>query len=257
MENEIKIIGLKRKKNKYEVITNENNYVFFEDTIMKYYIFKDKVFLKADFETIIDDNQMIDLYQKAIKFISYQSRSRNEVEQYLKEKSDNINHQTQVIDKISSLGYLNDENFAQEVLDYEMRHQKGPKVVSQKLKQKGVSEDVIKEVLSKYDETIEIEIIKNIIDKMIRKNDDLPIKRQKDLLYAKLLGDGFHSSLIMDHLAKASLNDNSEETLMVEIEKLQRRYMNTSEAERKQKIIRSLMNKGYEYRSILSKLKEE
>ena len=53
--NEIKIIALEKKprSKKFKVITNEEDYNFSEEMLIKYHIFKDQVFTKKEFEKIL------------------------------------------------------------------------------------------------------------------------------------------------------------------------------------------------------------
>ncbi|MGD9604717.1 MAG: RecX family transcriptional regulator [Bacilli bacterium] len=257
MSNEIKILNVTKKKQKYAVETSKKTYLFHEDTIIQYYLFKDKVFTEDEFLSILDAEAIIDLYSKALKFLSYQSRSTKEMRTFLSSKTDNAEHQNEVLMKIQNLGYLDDEKFASDVLDYELRHQKGPKVIVNKLKQKGISDYIINKIVLKYDESQESIVLDDIVNKLSQRNQDEPLLKQKQIIFQKLLRDGFSQSLILDALSKVSFIDNSEQVLQNEIDKLQRRYQHLPSKEGNQKIIRHLMTKGYSYSIIQTKLKEK
>ncbi|HBP25378.1 MAG TPA: hypothetical protein DD618_00270 [Acholeplasmatales bacterium] len=133
MTDEIVILGLAKKKNKYQVLTSEKTFSFAEETVLKHLVFKDKVFSKSEFQAVLDDESQNDLLNKTLKFIGFQSRSVAEIKKYLNGKSENPAHRDAVLEKLHHLGYLNDEAFAANLLDYEIRSQKGPKSVEFKL----------------------------------------------------------------------------------------------------------------------------
>lgn len=256
MLNDVKIINIAKKKSKFAVETSQKTTLLHEDTILNFYIFKDKVFNEEEWKSVLDYEDMVSLFEKAMKFLSFQARSTSEIRAFLKSKSFNETHQEQVFLKIQNLGYLNDEKFANEMLDYEIRHQKGPQVVIQKLKQKHLSEALIQQILMKYDEEQERLIIEELVKKLSQKNQDVPLLKQKDLIIQKLLRDGFQQSLILESLSKVSFVDESLAKLPYEIEKLQRRYLDLPKKESDQKIIRHLLAKGFSFSQINDYLKQ-
>ena len=83
--NEIKIIALEKKprSKKYKVITNEENYNFSEEMLIKYHIFKDQVFTKKEFEKILDDSLVDDYFNKVINLLSISLKSESEIIKYI------------------------------------------------------------------------------------------------------------------------------------------------------------------------------
>ncbi len=256
MTNEIQILSLTKKKKKWIVETKEKKYSFHEDTVIKYYLFKDKSFTEEEWKQVLTYEAVADLMEKTLKFLSYQRRSTKEVQKFLSSKTDQPLFIEQVLMKIHQLGYLNDEKYAMEVLDYEKRHQKGPKVVFQKLQQKGLDETLINRVVLNYDDVTEQDILDEVLEKLVQKNQDQPVLKQKNIIMQKLLRDGFSQSLILEGLKKVSFLDKSANKLVLEIEKYQHRYQNLPNQERISKIIKHLMTKGYSYAQIREQLKQ-
>lgn len=256
MTDEIVILGVAKKKNKYQVLTSEKTYSFSEETILKNLVFKDKVFSRSEFQAVMDDESQNDLLNKTLKFITFQSRSVAEIKKYLNKKSDNPNHRRTVLEKLSLLGYLNDESFAANLLDYEIRSQKGPKSVEFKLKQKGISPEIIAKTLIAYDHSIETEIVKTAAEKLHERHLDEPISKQKQLIYQKLLRDGFSNSVISSVMSQLQFADNSDAKLQGEYQRMRMRYHSILPKEGKERIIRNLLAKGYAYGQILRIMKE-
>lgn len=261
MIKEIKILSIEKKKNKYqvEVLLDEKleKHNFSEETIIKYLIFKDKTFTDKEFETILNEEKLNVLFNKALKYLSYQSRSKEEMEKYLKEKEASVSQITTIIDKLTNLGYINDEDYINYCFDYVTRNLKGPEILAQKLKLKGIEEKLINDILKKYDEDLEREIALEVIQKQQTKNISLPKRKQKMNLYQKLLRDGFHNEIINSLINKIEFVDESDETLDNEIRKFRNKYNDISDYEVRTKLISKLLNKGYEYSQIISALNKD
>lgn len=252
IQSMIKIIDVKKSKNKYIVSTINKDYSFEEDTIIKYAIFKNKEFSEQEVENIIIDDQKNKILNIALYYLSFRSRSVFEVYSYLRKKEYSEELVLSLIDKLKVLEYLDDKVFSRELLDYHIRINKGPKVVIEKLKLKGIEEEVINETMVLYDNSIIKDVIKTIIEKNINKNIKEPIKKQKQKLYSKLIRDGFSGSIVFNMINQFEFIEDCEDNLIKEIEKSKKHYSKYDDKIMKSKVIASLLNKGYEY-SIIKK----
>lgn len=245
----------KTKKNKKILVeTSIGEYKLSEDTIIKFLVLKGKTFTLDEFNKIIDSEKTNDLFNKVLNYISYQMRSEYEIEKYLLDKDASSEEIVAIIEKLKEFGYLNDEELANYVFDLVVRNQKGPKVLENKLQEKRINSLIIKEYLEKYTYSLEYEVISSSLEKIKNRKSDEPIKKQKQSIYNKLLRDGFSSNVINNIISELKLIDNSSENLEKEIEKLLYKYRSLEKKEQKQKMIRSLINKGYEYSEIIKKL---
>jgi len=256
MLKKIEIIGLTKNKNKFKVMTSAGEYSFCEDTILKHYIFKGKSFSEEEFTKILDSEQVNNLFNKTLNFISYQIRSHKEIDEYLKKHQATSVQCEQIIDRLTSLGYLNDDMYALNMLDSICLKKKGPLFLVQKLKEKGIAETIITNVLQSYPIDLQLELALEITKNQLQKKNYLPEKKQKQNLYEKLLRDGFGSDVISRVLSQVEFVDESDETLAKEITRLQIKYRDIDEKTVDMKIIANLMGKGYEYSRIVKKIKE-
>ena len=246
----ITIVEVKKNRKKYLVSTLNNDYSFEEDTIIKYGIFKNKEFTKDELENIIRDDQKNKILNIALFYLSFRNRTVFEVYTYLRKKDYSEQLVLSIIDRLKDLEYLNDRSFSLELIDYYIRINKGPKVIIEKLKQKGIDELIINETMVLYDDETVKNVIQTIIEKNINNNIQEPIKKQKQKLYNKLLRDGFSGSVILSMINQFEFIEDYEENLIKEIEKSKKRYSKYDEKIMKNKIITSLLNKGYEYNVI-------
>lgn len=250
-ENNIKIIRVSEAKKKYLVVTSDGDYTFSEDTIIKYLVFQDKVFSKKEFSEIIDFEETNILFSKALNFLSYGFRSEKEIERYLAEKKAKVTQIKEIITRLKKLNYIDDEALANNMLDYCYRTLKGPNVLSQKLFQKGISENLIKKTINSYTLEKQEEVIDIIITKFIEKESNLPIRMQKTKLMKKLITSGFEMSIIMEKTKQNIFTNNSKDLLEKEYKTAVNKYRNIeNEYERKTKIVNYLLRKGYEYSEI-------
>lgn len=248
MKSSITIDSIEKKKSKYLVTTNDGVYDFDEDTIIKYYVFKDKVFSKAEFSLILESVDINKAMNKVINYLSFKSRTIHEINVYLKDfVSKDI-----VIEKLIKLGYLNDDTYAKSYLDYCIRNKKGPLFFENKLISKGVDKKYIIKYKDLFTDQIQLDIITNITTAFTLKNNTKPIIKIKTTLINKLLRDGFDKDNIYSVINKYEFIDNSYDSLIKDYEKklLQLSSRDLTDKEIKQKMITYLINKGYDYSKI-------
>lgn len=244
------VLNVRKLKLRYKVETTRNKYYFSEETIIKYSIFKEREFTKEEFEEIAIEEEKNSFLNKAINYLSYQSRSINEVKKYLVNKDCSLELANNIILKIVELGYLNDEALANSILDYTMRTNKGPRILEQNLMKKELTEELIKATVNRYSVLEEQEILEDFLEKLLVKYKNYPVKKQKTLIYQKLLRDGFSNEVISYEMNKVNFIDESAEQLEKDIRKLLNKYDEITFKERSL-IINKLINKGYDYSKII------
>ena len=249
------VISVKKLKYKYKVETTENKYYFSEETILKYSIFKDREFDEAELKEIVFEEEKNNLINKAINYLSYQARSINEIRKYLIKNECNEAVLEDIVEKIISLGYLDDEALGVSLLDYSKRTLKGPRFLENKLKEKMLEEDLIKRLTKEYTLDAEEAVVNELFFKIGARYSKYPLRKQKELIYAKLVRDGFSSEVINSLLARAEFIDQSNDTLDNEFRKLINKFMTEDglDSSSKQKIIQRLLAKGYDYSLIKAK----
>lgn len=256
MSQKIKVLSVKKKRKKYKVETNLDSHTLEEDIIIKYNIFKDKEFEEKEFKKILEENKSVASFNQVLNYLSYRARSISEVKEYLVKKEVSKEDSESIIKRLIDLGYLNDEAFASYYLGYYQKMNKGPNYLKTKLFEKGIDKETIENCLVKYTLEAEVEIIALVLEKMKGKYSNLPIKKQKEKIQAKLIRDGFTFSVVNSYLRNLQLEENIEETLGKDLQKLIKKYQDLDKKEKKDKIIQNLLRKGYEYSSIKAIVEE-
>lgn len=253
IKNSIKIESIKKLKRPgfYSLITNEETITIADDVIVKYCLTKDLELDKEVFEEIKKYNEKNNFFLKAIHYIYYQMRSEYEVREYLQKNYVNDQDTDEIIDKLKELKFIDDNELCKLILESTINTLKGPNNFIQKVKQRKLDVN-LKDYL--YDKDIEEEVIQKVIVKNVSKKETLPLKKQKEQLYSKLIRDGFSNDLINHYINKVEFTDKSDISLDKELNKLMRKHQDLDDKTKKNKIINSLIKKGYSYTQINSKI---
>ena len=202
-------------------------------------------------------------YNKALDYLSYQLRTEKEISTYLKKLATPADDIADIIAKLHELNLLDDLAYAKSYVRTSANTtDKGPFVITQKLKQKGVSQALITEALTEFSLEQQVQNAVKIAQKFVAKNSSISFQALKTKLQQRLATKGFSSeviSLVMDELQLTKDEDQQAEALKKQAQKIWRRYQRFDEPERSFKLKQALYRKGFsltEIESYLQKLAE-
>lgn len=246
----IKKIELKRKK--YYVYTSEDDkpIPFTEDTIIKNRIMKGASFYPNDWKKIIEsiDNEL--MYDKVLKYIDYQPRTEAEVVNYLNEKKVNSDVILTLIRELKKSQFINDERFAKSYVTSAIRRKMGPLDIRMHLIQKGINENIIDNALEAYEDSEKLDNARNIAVKTIATCKGIPLLKQKECVYNKLLRFGYSYEIIKQATRDLEYKELDLELLKTEYEKLKEKDLDDKT------IVAKLAAKGYTYQEINQLVKD-
>lgn len=133
----------------YEVATSEGETLrVSEDLLVRFRLLKGKELSEEELKEI-KKSAGFDLgLQQAMNYISYQLRSEMEVRTYLKDKEIEKQDRDLVVERLKELNLIDDKNYGESYIRTQVRmSDKGPVVISQQLRKKGLKDPVIQEVL--------------------------------------------------------------------------------------------------------------
>jgi regulatory protein len=108
------------------------------------------------------------LYDRAIRYLSIRMRSELEMRQYLRRKEAEPEEIEALVERLKSMGYLNDEEFARHWRDdRRVIKKRSARVIGLELRQKGIEKDVITKVLAEEDGQ-EVQALQELIEKKRR-----------------------------------------------------------------------------------------
>ena len=259
-----KVVSLKKLKgDKYLVEIDKSGvkipHIINENTIVKYHILEGKEFSKDDYKRIIKDNEYEQLYQKAVSYISYQMRTISEVKKHLRKDIKNETIIQKVIDELKSNRYLNDLEYVKEYVTQRIEFDLvGPNYIKDKLISKGIHFDIIKDALVQYNDDLEYGKLFEIIKREIKYPQKKNFQKTYLALKKKCISKGFSLNIIESSLM--SLKDDikvmidEENLLKNDIMKERSRY-DLKDYTSKQKFIKKMIQKGYQYELVKKHVK--
>lgn len=252
----------KGKHGFYEVdLSNGETLRVSEDLLIKFRLLKG---MELDEKTIneINKNAHYDVgVQLALNYISYQLRSEKEVRSYLREREIPSLDREKIIAHLKDLTVLDDKIYGESYVRTQMRlSDKGPGVIKQQLRQKGLSPEVIENALWLYDEKTQFEVATHTAQKVLKKIHNKSFKETKQKLQLALRQKGFNGdivSAVLDSLSLEVDEETEKEALKKAGEKLWRRHQNKAPQIRNQKIKQSLYQKGFSLEEIQQFIDEQ
>lgn len=256
----MKITKLEKQKRLYllQIDQTEELYIT-EDTIVRYMLSKDMEITEEQLTQIKMFAQYSEAKNFALYYLSFKQRTKKEVTNYLKEKEFNDSTITQVLKELETQEWINETRYVETYLRQNLStSDKGPYVILQKLKEKGISEHLITAELEKTDFS---ELLTKLITKYVKKYQH---KVPKNKLFPKiqqtLTQKGFHYTDINKQLNKIELEyseDTQNQLLQKELVKLLKRYQRKySGYDLKQHLIQALLRKGFDYDDIKSTISQ-
>lgn len=226
-----------------------------ERVLLKFALFKGQSLDQALMDQITAYEVESKLYQKALNYLSFRMRSKQEMTTYLKKQAKvlDLPHQAcdHLVTQLESEGLLNDQVFAQMYLD-DAQHlnAKGPKLIEQDLRQKGVQAEIINHVLENYSEDQALANAHTLLDKYLRTKSKLSLQAAKDKAYQHLYQKGFTRDTIKKLLAEFDFQaylEDQDKVLAHQANKLLAKYQKKAQGyDLKQKLYLALRRKGFD-----------
>jgi regulatory protein len=215
-----KITTQKKLTGRFNIYVNDGSgekYAFSvdEDVLIKYQLKKGMELDEfTQIEVLYQDTVRKSL-SMAIQYLASRMRSEKEVKDYLKQKEVEESVVQEVIHRLYNLNYLNDEEFAIAFTRTQINTtDKGPNVIKQELKEKGINDSLIDKAIKEFSFDQELSKVLQLCHKAQNKkrNDSSFIFEQK--LKQTLQRKGYSFSIIdaaMSELKESISNDDMEQ----------------------------------------------
>ena len=236
-------------RNKYKVFFNNTDLILYEDIILKY-----DLLIKSDIDTdlldkIILENRNYEVYDLALSYIEVKMRNRRELYKYLINKGFEEEIVNKTLNKIEDLGLLDKKSYITAFINDKVNlSNDGP----YKIKNALLDLDFDEKDIDDYLYTIDREIWSNKLDKLINKKKSLMKSKSYYMFINKIKNDlfnlGYDKDMIDEKLSKIEYENGA-------IDKDYQKCFKKFNGD-KNKIINSLLRKGYSYEEINSKFKE-
>lgn len=151
----------------------------------------------------------IDWYDRCIKLLSFRPRSVSEIKEYLARKKVASADIQEIISRLLDEKFLDDHEFAVWWIEQRLTFRpKAPRIIAYELKQKGISQNVISEVLH-ISSGQELDMVIELAEKKWRILSRYPLLERKEKVLGYLFRRGF--SLDVAKKALSSVVDGSHE----------------------------------------------
>ncbi len=125
----------------------------------------------------------------ALNYVSYCARTANQVRTNLNRKGFGEKSIDHAIHKLTEYGYLNDKDYAERYAT-DVSKKYGPRMISAKLTQKGVSKDIVEQATEGV-ACDQLENARALYDKLNAKYDGIDKYKKRQKIYAALMRRGF------------------------------------------------------------------
>lgn len=204
------VVSITKKGNNVLIVFDDDS-----NMLLNYNVFIDSMLRRNDevnpkyIDELKTKNEFYRIKYSALNFLGRRSHSQRELYQKLTKKGfDKILCQN-VLEKLSEINLINDNDFAEKFAEEKIKRGKsGINKIKSELIKKGISKNIIQIIEQKYQSNDEI--IENIsilavkkIEFMKKKETDK--RKLKSKLYTYLLGKGFTSGQVSEALNKLSI----------------------------------------------------
>lgn len=244
----------------YEVTIQEESLIthiltVHEEIVLKYRLVAGKELDEAIYEELQSKLDLGRAYQYALNILSRKSYTTAEIYQKLEQKEYEPLMIKEVLERLTNVGLLNDEQYA---ISYISHHaimgKKGPSSLSQELLRKGISSRLIENNLKLYNTEAQLENAVKLANQVIKSNTKYGPHFVKQKVSQHLMTKGFSRGIIGQVMNEIVFEDEeSDQSILIkEMEKLFRKYKALSGYDKKLKITNALMRKGFNYDDISS-----
>lgn len=247
MENQIVKIEKVASKGKKYIVTvdiNDEEYKFSENQIVENRIIKGAIFTLEEWDQIVKGQNKSILFDQMLHFIDYKLRTEKEVVEKLISKKATEEEIKVVIERLKSIGYIDDERYTTLFIQDSIRDYKGPYLIKFTLEQKGVDSSLINDALSNYPNEVFEENALELAKRYQKSVLNHPVNKQKELIMQKLARNGFNMDIINRVGRQLEFDNDDLDKLCEEYDKV---YSKTND---QNKTITSLLQKGYRYEDI-------
>ncbi|CAH0347636.1 recombination regulator RecX [Bacillus sp. CECT 9360] len=245
-----KITTQKKRKDRYNIYLDEE-YAFSvdEEVLLKFQLKKGTDIDEFNLADIQYYDEIQKAFTLALNYLSHRMRSESEIRTYLKKKEMVEPVIQETVHKLYNYNYLDDSAFAEAFVRTQINSgNKGPIIIRQELKEKGVSEKNIVQALLQYSFDIQEEHTRKMAEKSIAKEKNISERALKQKLEQTLLRKGFSMDVIKEALLNVSFEKDSDEeweSLCHQAEKVRRRLQKYTGYEYEQRMKQTLFQKGF------------
>lgn len=236
----------KLKSGQYKLSFNNNtNCLLHEDLILKHNLLINKEIDDEKLDELLEENKSYIAYDLALNYLKVKMRTKKEIKEYLLKKEISNDLIDNAIDILTKQGYLNDDIYCKAFINDRINlSNDGPYKIKECLLKLGIKEEAINKNIIVFDEELELERIKKLINKQIKSNHNKSANILKRKIIDNLTVLGYTKSLVIREIEKIDVDDNDikEKEYKKIYDKLSKKY---SGKELEYKVKQKMYQKGF------------
>lgn len=222
-----------------------------EDILVKHRLLKGQELAESTIEAIRKAGSYDVGLQMSLNYLSYQLRSEKEIFDYLREKEILLDDRKKIVAQLKNLKLLDDKLYSESYVRTQMRiSDKGPRMIQQQLKQKGLKDEDIQHGLTFFSLSEQVEVAVFAAEKAMKRYHDKSFKDSMQKVKQHLMQKGFNYEVIDLALEEVSFEKDEEEELesvQKQGEILWARSHKLDKRKRLMKVKQGLYQKGFDY----------
>ena len=249
----MKITKIKKLKNKVNIsLDNGSKLSIDKDTFTNFYLYEGKELSKEEYKSIVELNNSSKLLGYALKLRSKALYSEYKMREKLYAKEASKKSVDKVIKILKSYDLIDDKAYSQELVEYYNSLNYGENKIRNKLSDKGIFKEQIDKL--KFPVSIEKRKANNLLPKLERKYSKYNASQKKQHIYNAYLLEGFSGDIASEMASKIKEPNQKDELTKLKADyqktktRLERKYKGK---ELRQKVLASLLSKGYKMNDIL------
>lgn len=251
---EIERIAIERSNTYRIYLSTKESFLISEDTLVAFTLSKGMEISEDELKEILSFANFDTAYQQALNYLSYQLRTEKEIDKYLQKKEFGKPIRNQVNQKLKELKLIDDLVYAESYTRTQIKlGTKGPRVIKNSLKERGVAETTIDKAIELYTSEDEEAIATQLFKKNIKRFEKKSFTEAKQKSEQHLMTKGFSRDIIKIVLDTSTMEKNEEtefENLKNQGDKLWKKNSRFDKDKQKEKVKMSLFRKGFSYDGI-------
>mgnify|MGYP003364980678 CR=1 FL=1 len=247
---EITMIEAQKRSGRFNIYV-DGHYAFpvSESVLVDFRLYKGMEIDKELEEQLTAADDVAKAYNRALDYLSHQLRTEREVADKLATLEIPEETIEQTLKKLREFTLVDDAHYAASYVRTVMHTgDKGPRVIRQHLRQKGVGEKVIDDALTLYTPEEQLAVGTAVAEKLAKRYQHNSSRNQEQKMRQGLMARGFGGDEIKAMLDAVDLTpdvDEQQALLAKQGEKFLRRYRALSPSERQYKTKQMLYRKGF------------
>ena len=245
------VTKVKKYKTHINVYIGDEKLELSEDIFTSFYLYKGKELTAKEYQELISKIDNEKLLSYALRLLSDHLYSEWKIREKLYNKEASKKQVDEIVNYLKKQGFIDDNLLIEEYLEYANNANIGKNKIRENLLRKGIFEEDINKI--RFSEKEEINKAKRILPKLEKRYERYNARSQKDHIIQALVREGYDLDAALEVSKDLKLFDDKKEQKLLkkDYELVKARYLRKYQGrELKEKIISSLMRKGYQGKDI-------